>query len=78
MHMLICVTFSLPPGVGVRCGFCLWLFLDFSVYPFLGQYVKLRYATCESMPSVVEYSIQLPAANGQKPYLIETLWKLLA
>ena len=32
MHTLICVFFSLPPGVG--CGFCLWLFLDFSVYLF--------------------------------------------
>ena len=34
MHALIYVTFSLPPGVGVGCGFCLWLFLDFSVYIF--------------------------------------------
>ena len=31
MHTLICVTFSLPP---VGCDFCLWLFLDFSVYLF--------------------------------------------
>ena len=35
MHTLICVTFSLPPsGVRVGCDFCLWLFLDFSVYLF--------------------------------------------
>ena len=34
MHTLICVTFSLPPGVMVGCDFCLWLFLDFSDYPF--------------------------------------------
>ena len=33
-HTLICVTFSLPPDVGIGCGFCLWLFLDFSVYLF--------------------------------------------
>ena len=32
MHTLICVTFSLPPGVRVGCDFCLCLFLDVSVY----------------------------------------------
>ena len=35
MHTLICVTFSLPPGVGVGCGLCLWFYLDFFVYLFL-------------------------------------------
>ena len=31
-HVNLCHFFSLPPGVGVCCGFCLWLFLDFSDY----------------------------------------------
>ena len=31
---LICVTFSLPPGVGRLCGLCLWLFSEFSIYLF--------------------------------------------
>ena len=34
MYTLICVTFSLPPGVMGVCDFCLWLFLDFYVYLF--------------------------------------------
>ena len=36
MHTLICVTCSLPPGVGggPRLLLGLWLFLDFSVYFF--------------------------------------------
>ena len=39
MHTLIYVTFSLPPAVGgFGCGFCLWLFLDFSVYLFYSIY----------------------------------------
>ena len=35
MHTLICVTFSPPSGVGVGCGFCLWLFLDIFIYLFV-------------------------------------------
>ena len=34
MRTLICVTFSLPPGVGVGCGICFWRFLDFSIHLF--------------------------------------------
>ena len=39
MHTLICVTFFFLLVLGVGCDFCLWLFLDFSVYLFFKQYI---------------------------------------